>query len=110
MGIRHGRAPVCPSTREGASQTRSRRQCTTDRGRELPEEDLPGRSTSPSRPLPPALPAKLPIGAIAPWVFFFGILMLVLLYFVGAEQGATSGEYVHEWAHDAHHLLGFPCH
>ncbi|MFD3930790.1 CbtB-domain containing protein [Streptomyces sp. NPDC058614] len=61
----------------------------------------------------PALPAKLPIGAIAPWAVFFGVLMLVLLYFVGAEQGATSlvsGEAVHEWVHDGRHLLGFPCH
>ncbi len=51
--------------------------------------------------------------AIAPWAVFFGILMLVLLYFVGAEQGATaliSGEGVHEWVHDGRHLLGFPCH
>ncbi|MDJ1640579.1 CbtB domain-containing protein [Streptomyces pakalii] len=51
--------------------------------------------------------------AIAPWAAFFGILMLVLLYFVGAEQGATaliSGEGVHEWVHDGRHLLGFPCH
>ncbi|MCX4911197.1 CbtB-domain containing protein [Streptomyces sp. NBC_00878] len=61
----------------------------------------------------PDVPAKLPIGAIAPWAVFLGILMLVLLYFVGAEQGATSvvsGEGVHEWVHDARHLLGFPCH
>jgi hypothetical protein len=51
--------------------------------------------------------------AIAPWALFFGVLMLVLLYFVGAEQGATSvisGENVHEWVHDGRHLLGFPCH
>ncbi|MES5820175.1 CbtB-domain containing protein [Streptomyces sp. RG80] len=62
---------------------------------------------------PTAVPAKLPIGAIAPWAVFFGVVMLVLLYFVGAEQGATSlvsGEGVHEWVHDARHLLGFPCH
>lgn len=62
---------------------------------------------------PTAVPAKLPIGAIVPWAVFFGILMMVLLYFVGAEQGATSmvsGEDVHEWVHDARHLLGFPCH
>ncbi|MEV5986534.1 CbtB-domain containing protein [Streptomyces sp. NPDC052051] len=61
----------------------------------------------------PALPAKLPLTAIAPWAAFFGVLMLVLLYFVGAEQGATSvfsGTDVHEWVHDARHLLGFPCH
>ncbi|MFI1354426.1 CbtB-domain containing protein [Streptomyces sp. NPDC020898] len=62
---------------------------------------------------PTAEPMKLPIGAIAPWAVFVGVLMLVLLYFVGAEQGATSlvsGEGVHEWVHDARHLLGFPCH
>ncbi|MFJ8112036.1 CbtB-domain containing protein [Streptomyces sp. NPDC096132] len=61
----------------------------------------------------PELPARLPISAIVPWAVFFGILMLILLYFVGAEQGATSvmsGEDVHEWVHDARHLLGFPCH
>ncbi|WP_432138450.1 MULTISPECIES: CbtB domain-containing protein [unclassified Streptomyces] len=64
-------------------------------------------------PTPAAVPAKLPLSAIAPWAVFFGILMLVLLYFVGAEQGATaltSGDGVHEWVHDARHLLGFPCH
>ena len=57
--------------------------------------------------------AKLPIRAIVPWTVFLGVLMLVLLYFVGAEQGATSvvsGSDVHEWVHDARHLLGFPCH
>ncbi|RCH64395.1 CbtB-domain containing protein [Streptomyces sp. SDr-06] len=62
---------------------------------------------------PTTVPAKLPIGAIAPWAVFFGILMLVLLYFIGAEQGATSlvsGANVHEWVHDGRHLLGFPCH
>ncbi|RLU99248.1 cobalt transporter [Streptomyces griseocarneus] len=62
-----------------------------------------------------AAPAVTPISlkAIAPWALFFGVLMLVLLYFVGAEQGATSllsGEDVHEWVHDGRHLLGFPCH
>ncbi|MEU5418670.1 CbtB domain-containing protein [Streptomyces sp. NPDC001407] len=62
-----------------------------------------------------AAPAVTPISlkAIAPWAVFFGVLMLVLLYFVGAEQGATSvisGENVHEWVHDGRHLLGFPCH
>ncbi|GGY35742.1 CbtB domain-containing protein [Streptomyces djakartensis] len=55
----------------------------------------------------------LPLRTLAPWAVFFGVLMLVLLYFVGAEQGATavlSGEGVHEWVHDSRHLLGFPCH
>ncbi|MEU9132913.1 CbtB-domain containing protein [Kitasatospora sp. NPDC048540] len=64
---------------------------------------------------PAAAPAIAPISlkAIAPWAAFFGILMLIVIYFVGAEQGATaliSGENVHEWVHDGRHLLGFPCH
>ncbi|NGN66604.1 CbtB-domain containing protein [Streptomyces sp. A7024] len=57
--------------------------------------------------------APVSLKTLAPWAAFFGILMLVLLYFVGAEQGATSvfsGTNVHEWVHDGRHLLGFPCH
>ena len=41
------------------------------------------------------------------------LLAFVAMYFVGAEQGATSllnGTAVHEWTHDGRHLLGFPCH
>lgn len=58
-------------------------------------------------------PASLPVRAVLPWALFAGVLMLVALYFVGAEQGATSlfaGSDVHEWVHDGRHLLGFPCH
>ncbi|MET9570148.1 CbtB-domain containing protein [Streptomyces virginiae] len=57
--------------------------------------------------------APLPVRAVLPWAVFVGLLMLVALYFVGAEQGATAvfaGEGVHEWVHDGRHLLGFPCH
>lgn len=58
-------------------------------------------------------PASLPVRAVLPWALFVALLALVALYFVGAEQGATSvfaGETVHEWVHDGRHLLGFPCH
>ncbi|MET9734824.1 CbtB-domain containing protein [Streptomyces sp. NPDC006458] len=70
---------------------------------------------STAAPAPAALPgaAPLPVRAVLPWAVFFGLMMLVLLYFVGAEQGAFavfSGEGVHEWVHDGRHLLGFPCH
>ncbi|MFJ9692355.1 CbtB domain-containing protein [Kitasatospora sp. NPDC101183] len=69
----------------------------------------------PIAPAAPAAPALAPISvkAILPWAVFFGILLMALIYFVGAEQGATSlisGEDVHEWVHDGRHLLGFPCH
>jgi hypothetical protein len=58
-------------------------------------------------------PVPIPIGEILPWAVFAGLIMLLALYFVGAEQGATSlipGMYVHEFLHDGRHLLGFPCH
>lgn len=54
----------------------------------------------------------IPVTEILPWLIF-GALMLLAIYFVGAEEGATSiipGMYVHEWVHDSRHLLGFPCH
>ncbi|WP_369173760.1 CbtB-domain containing protein [Streptomyces sp. R28] len=71
------------------------------------------QSTAAPAPTTKVAVEPLPLKSIAPWAVFFGVLMLVLLYFVGAEQGATSvlsGEGVHEWVHDARHLLGFPCH
>jgi hypothetical protein len=55
----------------------------------------------------------IPVGEILPWAVFGGLLMLLAIYFVGSEQGATSlisGAAVHEFVHDARHLLGFPCH
>ena len=48
-----------------------------------------------------------------PWAIFAGLILLLAIYFVGAEEGATSligGMYVHEFVHDGRHLLGFPCH
>ncbi len=48
------------------------------------------------------------------WLTLTAFLALLALYFVGLDQGATSvfgtGSYVHEYVHDARHLLGFPCH
>jgi hypothetical protein len=47
-----------------------------------------------------------------PWLVFAGVLLLAI-YFVGVEEGATAifpGMYVHEFVHDGRHLLGFPCH
>ena len=58
-------------------------------------------------------PVSIPLREILPWAVFAGLLMLLAIYFVGAEQGATSiihGRVVHEFTHDGRHLLGFPCH
>ena len=62
--------------------------------------------------VPDFAPAPIPVHELLPWLLF-GALLLLALYFVGAEEGATSiipGMYVHEFVHDGRHLLGFPCH
>jgi hypothetical protein len=59
------------------------------------------------------IPLRVPVRELLPWAVFSGVLLLMLLYFVGAEQGATamfSGSSLHEFLHDGRHLLGFPCH
>ena len=62
----------------------------------------------------PAAPSTaIPVSEVLPWAIFGGLLLLLTVYFVGAEQGAASivnGMYVHEYLHDGRHLLGFPCH
>jgi Probable cobalt transporter subunit (CbtB) len=62
---------------------------------------------------PSAPPVAIPVGEVLPWAIFAGLMLMIAIYFVGAEQGATSlikGMYVHEFLHDGRHLLGFPCH
>ncbi|MBV9654979.1 MAG: CbtB-domain containing protein [Acetobacteraceae bacterium] len=62
--------------------------------------------------VPASLSLPLPWRDILPWTIF-AALALLAIYFVAAEEGATSiipGMYVHEFLHDGRHLLGFPCH
>ena len=61
-----------------------------------------------STPVPIASP-----GELLPYAIFAAVVGMILIYFVGAEEGAASlfsGSYVHELVHDGRHLLGFPCH
>ncbi len=41
-------------------------------------------------------------------------LALMVIYFIGLDEGATSvfgkSMMVHEFFHDGRHFLGFPCH
>lgn len=60
----------------------------------------------------PAIPT-IPLGQVAPWALFVGLVGMLVIFFVSADQGAFSllaGTAVHEWTHDARHLLGYPCH
>ena len=60
----------------------------------------------------PEIPS-IPLRELAPWALFFGLLGLLVIFFISADQGAVSipsGTLVHEWVHDGRHLLGYPCH
>jgi hypothetical protein len=62
---------------------------------------------------PTTRPTAIPVRDMLPLAILGGLILLLAIYFVGAEQGATSlisGMYVHEFVHDGRHLLGFPCH
>lgn len=59
------------------------------------------------------LEVAIPVKKVLPWAIVGGLAAVLAFYFVGAEQGAThliSGMSIHEFVHDARHLLGFPCH
>jgi Probable cobalt transporter subunit (CbtB) len=65
----------------------------------------------------PALPRialpTISLRQLAPFLILAGLIAMLGIYFVSAEEGATSligGHYIHEFVHDARHLLGFPCH
>jgi hypothetical protein len=66
------------------------------------------RTTSTPVPVP-----VVTLKGLLPYWIFAGLVLMLAIYFVGAEEGATSvfsGMGVHEFVHDARHLLGFPCH
>ena len=69
---------------------------------------------TPSFPARRPLPVVLPRARAALWLFGTVAFSLLLYYIVGMDQGATSvfgnNTYIHEFLHDARHLLGFPCH
>jgi Probable cobalt transporter subunit (CbtB) len=57
-------------------------------------------------------PPAISLSELWPWTLF-GVALMLLIYFVGVDEGAASvipGSNVHEWVHDGRHLLGFPCH
>jgi cobalt transporter subunit CbtB len=61
-----------------------------------------------------ARPVDLSAAKAALWLAGTVFLALLVIYFVGFDQGVTSvfgsDTHVHEFMHDARHLLGFPCH
>ena len=71
-------------------------------------------SQTSATPLAPSVQLPtVPLLQVGTWLVFFGLLAMLVIFFVSAGQGAISlpaGNAVHEWVHDARHLLGYPCH
>jgi hypothetical protein len=106
---RHGRATVSSLYSVAASQSflHDTGPCARDASSRRSLIVSNPAITSPSQPV------SIPVGELLPWAILAGLISILALYFVGAEQGATSifsGMYVHEFVHDGRHLLGFPCH
>jgi hypothetical protein len=70
--------------------------------------------TSIPAPSPRPTPVVLPVSKAVLWLASTAIIALALYYFIGVDQGAVSvfgnDMHLHEFVHDARHLLGFPCH
>lgn len=72
--------------------------------------------SSVSVPTPQVLPTPVVVPAARAALYLIGAAVLALLayYFIGVDQGPLSlfgsNMMVHEFVHDARHLLGFPCH
>lgn len=70
--------------------------------------------TSIPAPTTSSTPIVLPATKAVFWLAGTAIIGLALYYFIGIDQGATSvfgsDMHIHEFMHDAHHFLGFPCH
>ncbi len=62
----------------------------------------------------PTTPVVVPVSAAALWVAGAFLLALAMYFLIGVDQGAVSvfgqNSNIHEFVHDARHLLGFPCH
>jgi hypothetical protein len=69
-----------------------------------------------STPLPRSTgtPVTIPASSGARWIVGTLVFAFLLIYLIGIDQGATSilgnDMHIHEFVHDARHLLGFPCH
>ena len=61
-----------------------------------------------------ATPVVVPVSTAALWLAGALFLGLAMYFLVGLDQGAVSvfgqNSNIHEFVHDARHLLGFPCH
>ena len=71
-------------------------------------------TTAPSSSAAAATPVVLPISSALLWLAGALLLGVAMYFVIGIDQGAVSvfgqNSNIHEFVHDARHLLGFPCH
>jgi hypothetical protein len=74
----------------------------------------PATPASSAVPGPRVDPRVIAAAATPAWLAAMTLLALIAYYFIGIDQGAVSvfgsDTHIHEFVHDARHLLGFPCH
>lgn len=113
MQVRRGRAAVTGSDLGSGPEVRPCFDTATNRDASSREKSASMAAAVISGKVEfPAIPT-IPLRELAPWVVLAGLLFVLMMYFVGVEQGSLSlfgGERVHEFVHDARHILSFPCH
>jgi Probable cobalt transporter subunit (CbtB) len=71
-----------------------------------PSHALPGASVTHGR--------SISISTGNQWLIGTVVIVALLYYFIGVDEGAYSvfgkSMFIHEFVHDARHFLGFPCH
>jgi len=85
---------------------------TPEAGTRNPWKELTMTTPRARKTLAPAIDFSATKAAV--WLTLTAFFALLVIYFVGMDQGATSvfgnNTVIHEFVHDARHLLGFPCH
>jgi len=75
---------------------------------------MPVSPASPSTPKAVVTPVIISAAKARLWITGALLFGLLAYYFIGVDQGAVSitggNMMLHEFVHDARHLLGFPCH
>ena len=71
-------------------------------------------SSMSSTPTAVRTPVVVSLPSAALWLVGTAVLAVLAYYFIGVDQGMVSvfgnDTTIHEFVHDARHLLGFPCH
>jgi hypothetical protein len=71
-------------------------------------------SSMSSTPTAARTPVVVSLPSAALWLVGTAVLAVLAYYFIGVDQVMVSvfgnDTTIHEFVHDARHLLGFPCH